>query len=228
MAHLSGLIDVAEETPTLLVTERGTVLLSLDDEVALRFRTTGALAEWLRQVRHQEAEMERRKPGRARQGQPKAFLEDLVVDPPVDRCVYWPFHLSKGYARVRDFREPAGSSKKIYAYRLAWEMYYGEPFPADRVARHLCGWGQIGCVNPLHVTPGTQAENIADMIQMGRFNPPSGSEHFHGKKTHCPQGHPYDEENTYVTSRGYRDCRTCQKEHYHARMQKLREERAAQ
>lgn len=32
------------------------------------------------------------------------------------------------------------------------------------------------------------------------------------ERTHCPQGHPYDAENTYVTSRGSRSCRTCQRE----------------
>lgn len=38
----------------------------------------------------------------------------------------------------------------------------------------------------------------------------------HADKTHCPHGHPYDEENTYhyVTSRGGpgRMCRTCSRE----------------
>jgi hypothetical protein len=29
-------------------------------------------------------------------------------------------------------------------------------------------------------------------------------------KTHCPQGHPYSEENTYRTARGHRQCRACQ------------------
>jgi hypothetical protein len=29
------------------------------------------------------------------------------------------------------------------------------------------------------------------------------------KKTHCPQGHPYDEENTYYTPGGDRKCRKC-------------------
>jgi hypothetical protein len=28
-------------------------------------------------------------------------------------------------------------------------------------------------------------------------------------KTHCPQGHPYDEANTYRNSKGGRECRTC-------------------
>jgi hypothetical protein len=32
-------------------------------------------------------------------------------------------------------------------------------------------------------------------------------------KTHCPKGHPYDEENTYITSDGKRQCRACRRVH---------------
>lgn len=35
--------------------------------------------------------------------------------------------------------------------------------------------------------------------------------HAQAKKTHCPQGHPYDEENTYVTPSGSRQCKTCRR-----------------
>jgi hypothetical protein len=28
-------------------------------------------------------------------------------------------------------------------------------------------------------------------------------------KTHCPRGHPYDDQNTRYTKQGYRQCRTC-------------------
>lgn len=31
-------------------------------------------------------------------------------------------------------------------------------------------------------------------------------------KTHCPQGHEYTEENTYVTKRGSKTCRTCRRD----------------
>jgi hypothetical protein len=30
-----------------------------------------------------------------------------------------------------------------------------------------------------------------------------------GPKTHCPKGHPYNDENTYVSPKGIRNCRTC-------------------
>jgi hypothetical protein len=31
-------------------------------------------------------------------------------------------------------------------------------------------------------------------------------------KTHCPQGHPYDEANTHWRRSGWRDCRACNRE----------------
>lgn len=31
----------------------------------------------------------------------------------------------------------------------------------------------------------------------------------HGTETHCPHGHPYSPENTYIRPRGGRECRTC-------------------
>ena len=32
------------------------------------------------------------------------------------------------------------------------------------------------------------------------------------RKTHCPQGHPYDEGNTYVWITGQRYCRACHRD----------------
>jgi hypothetical protein len=49
-------------------------------------------------------------------------------------------------------------------------------------------------VNPRHLEPVTEAENI-------RRAP-------WANVTHCPMGHPYDEANTYVY-RGTRNCRRC-------------------
>lgn len=35
--------------------------------------------------------------------------------------------------------------------------------------------------------------------------------HGNKTKTHCPNGHPYDEENTRVSKEGWRTCRACQR-----------------
>jgi hypothetical protein len=51
-------------------------------------------------------------------------------------------------------------------------------------------------------------------------------------KTHCPQGHEYSPENTYVDSNGHRWCRVCSREHSAAyqrrKRRRQREQKAAQ
>ncbi len=42
-----------------------------------------------------------------------------------------------------------------------------------------------------------------------QLNPPRPLGTFNREKSACPQGHPYDEVNTYVTPAGKRMCRTC-------------------
>jgi len=37
-----------------------------------------------------------------------------------------------------------------------------------------------------------------------------------GEKTHCPKGHPFDEENTYYPPNGGRMCRICRREQWQA------------
>jgi hypothetical protein len=83
------------------------------------------------------------------------------------------------------------------AHRWAWEWMNG-PVPDGLSLDHLCR--NRGCVNPWHMEPVTHAENV----RRGR------SGRFHGDKTHCPQGHAYDEANTYIVKvTGARQCRTC-------------------
>jgi hypothetical protein len=41
------------------------------------------------------------------------------------------------------------------------------------------------------------------------------------EKTHCLNGHEFDPENTYITTRGERSCRTCHRE-YQREWQRLR------
>ncbi|MDX3713446.1 HNH endonuclease signature motif containing protein [Streptomyces europaeiscabiei] len=72
------------------------------------------------------------------------------------------------------------------------------PRPDGHDVRHLDG-------NPLNsalsnLSYGTRSENELDKARHGT-NP-------NARKTHCPQGHPYDEANTYRLGR-HRTCRTC-------------------
>lgn len=67
---------------------------------------------------------------------------------------------------------------------------------------------------------GTRAENAADCLLHGT--------HHAASKTHCPSGHPYDDDNTYFYPRtNHRECRACKRAHNRARYARLRKEMAA-
>lgn len=51
------------------------------------------------------------------------------------------------------------------AHRVMYEWYINE-IPKGSVLRHKCN--NPSCVNPYHLEPGTQADNIADAVKAGR------------------------------------------------------------
>ena len=52
------------------------------------------------------------------------------------------------------------------AHRFSWELHHQQSIPEGLVIRHLCH--NPLCVNPHHLTPGTQTQNVQDMIRAGR------------------------------------------------------------
>lgn len=99
--------------------------------------------------------------------------------------------------------------KKIKgAHILAWVDANGR-LPAEGMCiLHSCD--NPPCVNPEHLWEGTRTDNQHDMVSKGR--------HWKQKVTHCPQGHEYTEENTYVhPTDGRRFCRACQDERRQAK-----------
>ncbi len=101
------------------------------------------------------------------------------------------------------------------AHRLAYELAIG-PIPSGLCLDHLCR--NRGCINPAHLEPVTDAENkrrgVGQLHVTNPARPPRdiafGNKGLHwAEKTHCPQGHAYDDQNTYRNKLGSRSCRAC-------------------
>lgn len=90
------------------------------------------------------------------------------------------------------------------AHRVAYELEKG-PIPDSLQIDHVCR--NRACVRPAHMEPVTIGENLRRGVGASAMN---------SRKTHCPQGHPYTPENTYVGS-GNRKCRICNHERSAAR-----------
>jgi hypothetical protein len=119
-------------------------------------------------------------------------------------CWIWTAFIHKGYGRF----SPSDHCTAV-AHRWAWEFIFG-PVPDGLQLDHLCHTQDptcLGgddcphrrCVNPWHLEP------VSVVVNHER----SCSDLRNISKTHCPQGHRYDEANTRHRSRGSRDCRAC-------------------
>lgn len=93
----------------------------------------------------------------------------------------------------------------VGAHRISYEAHKG-PIEDGMHIDHLCR--VRCCVNPDHLEVVTPKENL------------HRSPIHQANRTHCPQGHPYSEENTLI-SVGRRHCRECGRarcrEYYHKR-----------
>lgn len=126
----------------------------------------------------------------------------LHVWPRGDCWEYRGVRNSNGYPYFRIGRE------QIRAHRYAYVEAKGI-IPIGLTIDHLC-WHKW-CVKPSHLEAVTSAVNSirGDGAKWQRI------------KTHCPRGHAYTAENTYV-ERGRRHCRECGRAWCRARVARLR------
>jgi hypothetical protein len=80
----------------------------------------------------------------------------------------------KGYGRLRL------EGKMQRAHRLMYQIKHG-PIADGQVVRHSCD--TPSCINPNHLSLGTQADNVHDMCDRGRTNRPKGEQHPKAKLT---------------------------------------------
>ncbi len=59
------------------------------------------------------------------------------------------------------------------AHKLMWMLWNDAKVPRGKVVRHTCV-GNPRCINPDHLNPGTQKQNIGECIAQGRFKLPCG------------------------------------------------------
>ena len=134
------------------------------------------------------------------------YLEDRYLPEPNSGCYLWIGAVGySGYGRFLFHGTVAP------AHRVMYEATVG-PIPDGLHIDHLCR--NRACVNPTHLEPVTCKENILRGVSLQAQN---------AKKTHCRNGHAYDNENTRRDRDGRRYCRICNRA-----LSKVRKQRARQ
>jgi len=139
-------------------------------------------------------------------------VDQLVADRIFTKISYvgdcWIFGGSKdrnGYGRTTI------NAKMVNTHRVVYELVCGH-IPDGLSLDHLCR--TPSCVNPKHLEPVTHKENVLRG---------SGPTAINAKKTHCINGHLFDEKNTYIRPKsGGRQCRNCHNETTKAIYKKLK------
>jgi len=102
--------------------------------------------------------------------------------------------------------------KGILAHRFIF-MYYYNNIDSKMTIHHKCY--NRKCVNPIHLEQMSYRENILHGNTMASIN---------AQKTHCPQGHEYTSDNTYINSRNSRVCKICERRRVKNNYDKLKKQ----
>lgn len=116
--------------------------------------------------------------------------------PDLGPCWIWTGGKTLGYGVLGRGKRGSGQVK---AHRFSYELHKG-PIPEGKEPDHLCR--VEACCHPDHLEAVTHRENCL------RGTSPAARA---AKATQCPQGHPYDLVNTYLTPQGHRQCVACRK-----------------
>ena len=118
---------------------------------------------------------------------PPRFWDKVSVRPGSD-CWIWTAYINRsGYGR---FRHPGFRTKQ--SHRIAYQALVA-PMPDNLHTDHLCR--VRACCNPAHLEP------VTPLVNCHRGEP--------ARRTSCPLGHAYDEDNTILWTDGARRRRKC-------------------
>jgi hypothetical protein len=137
-------------------------------------------------------------------GQSQRFFKKIDLSGDPDGC--WCWLTGKGKAIYGRFRiggtSDTGPGDVIGAHRYSYEYFYGIKIPSGMFIDHKCR--NRSCVRPDHLRIVTPRINALE-----NSGSPLAENHL---KTHCPKGHAYSVENTYLSWRKNgtsRSCKTC-------------------
>jgi len=145
------------------------------------------------------------------------FWEKVNKDGPIPKhrpdlgpCWQWVGCLNEnGYGH---FRNEQGKTVRAHLYSL---KHAGICIPEGKEPDHLCR--NRACVRPEHM------EVVTRRINLLRGN---GRTAENASKTHCPQGHPYDESNTRRVIRRngliQRQCKACDRDRNNRRYREIK------
>jgi hypothetical protein len=137
---------------------------------------------------------------------PRKTLEEFFWSRVIktDGCWLWTGRIAHwGYG---DIQLHAGA-RHLLAHRASWIIHHGS-IPNKMFVCHTCD--NPPCVRPDHLFLGSHTDNMRDAAAKGRMK--------HGGilsrarmliVTHCANGHPWDEKNTYLHKGIHRICREC-------------------
>lgn len=146
--------------------------------------------------KHYERKRKGGDPTKERLPERERFLSRLDKTSDPRGCwIYTGTILSTGYGQFSD-----DSGVRWLAHRFSYTIHVGPIAMGDLLDHLKCD--NPPCCNPEHLKPcKTNWENVGRSLTS-----PSA---INARKTHCQNGHPFDDQNTSIGSKGERKCKRC-------------------
>jgi hypothetical protein len=134
-----------------------------------------------------------------------------------DACWSWP-GLQPGRRKQLVWTSPVTNVRRTrYVYVIAFVLATGvDPEQSTELPFVCHNCDNEHCFNPQHLYQGNYRTNREDASNRERNDPMpnlqkaiAASVRSRATKTHCKRDHELNEENTYITKRGFRQCRAC-------------------